>query len=215
LSPASQVSAAPLRVAEWPGGKQWVYSITFDEALSDLHRFAVPILESYGVPGHVEVVVGQLGQVRNLGGSSFDGFKHMDAAELRDLLARGWRVGIHSWSHKRVAAETAAVELGQAKAVLEAALDHPVTIYCAPGSNANMNPGALEGCRRYGYLGAMGITDALNRPDDADPLWLNRTFLHGIVTLMVRRAPADEGWRVCPRPSPAMRQQAPWLHARS
>src|SRR5688572_17538785 len=41
-----------------------------------------------------------------------------------------------------------------------------------------MNDGALEGCRRFGYLGAMGITDALNRPDDADLLWLNRTFLH-------------------------------------
>src|SRR5438132_1415708 len=26
---------------------------------------------------------------------------------------------------------------------------------------------ALEGCRRYGYLGAMSITDALNRPGDA------------------------------------------------
>jgi peptidoglycan/xylan/chitin deacetylase (PgdA/CDA1 family) len=155
-----------------------VYSITFDEALSDLHRFTVPILDRLGVPGHVEVVVGQMGEVRNLGGSSFDGFKHMGAEELRDLLARGWGVGNHSWSHKAVNAETADLELGRAKEVLEAAIGQPVTVYCAPGSNVNMNDGALDGCRRFGYLGAMSITDALNRPDDADLLWLNRTFLH-------------------------------------
>lgn len=167
-----------MEVCPWLGDKRWVYSITFDEALSDLHRFSVPILESYGVPGHVEVVVGQMGEIRNLGGSSFDGFKHMGAAELRDLIARGWGVGNHSWSHKAVNAETVAVELGRAKEVLEAATGRPLIIYCAPGSNVNMNEGALAGCRQYGYIGAMGITDALNRPDDPDLLWMNRTFLH-------------------------------------
>lgn len=162
----------------WPGDKRWVYSITFDEALSDLHRFTVPILEAYGVPGHVEVVVGQMGEIRHVGVSSFNGYKHMGADELRDLLARGWGVGNHSWSHSETSAETADRELGQAKQVLEAAIGQPVTIYCAPGSNVNMNEGALEGCRRFGYLGAMSITDALNRPDDPNLLWLNRTFLH-------------------------------------
>ena len=165
-------------VCAWLGNKRWVYSITFDEALSDLHRFSVPILESYGVPGHVEVVTGHIGEIRRLGSSSYNGFKHMSAEELRDLVARGWGVGNHSWSHSVVNAETAALELGRAKEVLEEACGQPVTIYCAPGSNANMNDGALEGCRRYGYLGAMGITDALNRPGDADLLWMNRTFLH-------------------------------------
>jgi peptidoglycan/xylan/chitin deacetylase (PgdA/CDA1 family) len=167
-----------MEVCHWLGDRRWVYSITFDEALRDLHRFVIPILGEYGVPGHVEVVVGQLGQVRNLGGSSYDGFLHMGPEELRQLVSLGWGVGNHSWSHKAVNAETAALELGQAKTVLEDVIGQPVTVYCAPGSNANMNEGALEGCRRYGYLGAMGITDALNRPDDADLLWLNRTFLH-------------------------------------
>jgi len=165
-------------VCDWPGDKRWVYSITFDEALSDLHRFAIPILQDYGVPGHVEVVVGQLGQVRNLGGSSFDGFRHMGAVELRELVSWGWGVGNHSWSHKAVNAETVALELGEAQRELEDVCGQPVTVYCAPGSNANMNEDALEGCRKYGYRGAMSITDALNRPDGADLLWLNRTFLH-------------------------------------
>ena len=158
------MAEAAVTVCPWLGDRRWVYSITFDEALADLHRFTIPILERYGVPGHVEVVVGQLGQVRDLGGSSFDGFRHMNAAELRELVSRGWGVGNHSWSHKRVDVDTADVELGRAKRVLEDAIGAPVTVYCAPGSNANMNAGALDGCRRYGYLGAMSLTDALNRP---------------------------------------------------
>src|SRR5438094_7350908 len=152
----SGLAAAPA-VCPWLGDRRWVYSITFDEALSDLRRFVIPILAQYGVPGHVEVVVGQLGQVRDLPGSSFHGYQHMGAAELRDLVARGWGVGNHSWSHKTVNAENADLELGRARTVLEEAIGQPVTVYCAPGSNANMNEGALEGCRRYGYLGAMSI----------------------------------------------------------
>src|SRR6185437_3531583 len=175
--PSTEPAGVP-SVCVWPGDRRWVYSITFDEALSDLHRFTIPILEEFGVPGHLEVVVGQMGELRNLPGSSFHGYKHMGAEELREMIARGWGVGNHSWSHQVVNAETADLELGRAKEVLEQAIGQPVTVYCAPGSNANMNEGALAGCRRFGYLGAMGITDALNRPGDEDLLWLNRTFLH-------------------------------------
>ncbi|MCE9591392.1 MAG: polysaccharide deacetylase family protein [Planctomycetes bacterium] len=165
-------------VSPWPGGKRWVYSITFDEALSDLHRFAIPILDEFRVPGHLEVVVGQMGQVRKIGASSYNGFKHMGPDELREMLARGWGVGNHSWSHEATNAQTADLELGRAKEVLEEAIGEPITIYCSSGDNSNMNDGALAACRRFGYLGAMSLTDALNRPEDADLLWINRTFLH-------------------------------------
>ncbi len=211
-----------LSICSWPGDKRWVYSISFDEALSDLHRFAVPILEKHTVPGHMEVVVGQLGEVRHIdGGSSYNGFKHMGAEELHEMLARGWGVGNHSWSHQQVNADTADVELRQAKETLEAAIGEPVTIYCAPGNNGNLNDGALAGCRRYGYLGAMSITDALNHPDDADLLWLNRTFLHdqGYGPFFsefdpfrnIQHASRDRGWIIdychCPLQEPVHRNK--------
>jgi peptidoglycan/xylan/chitin deacetylase (PgdA/CDA1 family) len=167
-----------IQVCPWRGGKRWAYSITFDEALSELHRFTIPILAEYAIPGHLEVVAGHIGKVRQLGQSSYNGFHHMTGEELREMLARGWGVGNHSWSHLEVNAKTADLELGRAKEVIEETICQPISVYCAPGSNVNMNPEALEGCRRFGYLGAMGITDALNRPDDPDPLWLNRSFLH-------------------------------------
>ena len=166
-----------LSICPWKYGKRWVYSVTYDEALADLHRFAIPMHEEYGSPGHVEVVVGQLGEIRNIGNSSFNGYRHMNRAELRDLLARGWGVGNHSWSHEIITPDTVNKEIGHAKQVLEVAISEPIILYCSPGDNTNMADHVLEACRRYGYLGAMSLTDALNLPGD-ELFWINRTPLH-------------------------------------
>ncbi len=166
-----------LSICPWKYGKRWVYSITYDEALADLHRFAVPMHEEYGIPGHVEVVVGQMGEIRNIGNSSFNGYRHMNGTELRDLIARGWGVGNHSWSHEVIAPEMVDREIGRAKEVLEEALGEPIIFYCSPGDNTNMAEHVLEACRRHNYLGAMSLTDALNLPGD-ELFWINRTALH-------------------------------------
>ena len=166
-----------LSICPWKYGKRWVYSITYDEALADLHRFAIPMHEEFGIPGHVEVVVGQMGEIRNIGSSSFNGYRHMNADELRDLLARGWGVGNHSWSHEVITPDTVDKEIGHARQVLEEALGEPIILYCSPGDNTNMADHVLEACRRYGYQGAMSLTDALNLPGD-ELFWINRTPLH-------------------------------------
>lgn len=166
-----------LSICPWKYGKRWVYSITYDEALADLHRFAVPMHEEYGIPGHVEVVVGQMGEIRNIGNSSFNGYRHMNGTELRDLLARGWGVGNHSWSHEVITPNMVDREIGQAKEVLDEALGEPIILYCSPGDNTNMADHILDACRSYDYLGAMSLTDALNLPGD-ELFWINRTALH-------------------------------------
>ena len=213
-----------IAVCHWLGNRRWVYSITFDEALSDLHCHTVPILAEFGVPGHVEVVVGQMGEIRRLMQSSYNGLKHMGADELRELLARGWGVGAHSWSHTYLNLANVDRELGEAKQVLEAAIGEPVTVYCAPGGNLNMTAELLEQCRAYGYLGAMSIYEALNRPDDADLLWLNRVFLHdqGPDTFdcefdpyrKITHAQRDAGWIIdylhCPMETPIHPRKDCW-----
>lgn len=166
-----------LRIADWKYGKQWVYSVSYDEALRDLHRFAIPYHEEFGIPGHVEVVAGHIGKLRQLGQSSYNGYYHMDAAEMRDLLDRGWGIGNHSWSHEFIQPDMVEREIGEAKKVIEDAIDAPIPLYCAPGNNLNMSDHVLDACRKFGYLGAMSITDALNRPVD-ELFWLNRTALH-------------------------------------
>ena len=137
----------------------------------------MPIHEEYGMPGHVEVVVGQLGEIRRIGQSSYNGYRHMNGAELQDLLQRGWGVGNHSWSHEIIEPDMLDRELRQAKEVLEEAIAAPVILYCSPGNNTKMADHVLAACRELGYLGAMSLTDALNRPGD-ELFWLNRTALH-------------------------------------
>ena len=209
-----------LRICNWKHGKRWVYSITYDEALIELHRFAVPIHEEYGVPGHVEAVVGHLGAVRQIGNSSYNGFRHMSGEELRDLIARGWGVGNHSWSHEVIKPDTVDVEIRKAREVLEEAIGGPVVLYCSPGNNVNMADHVLEACRKYGYLGAMSLTDALNRPGD-ELFWLNRTALHDQYYepfyseydpfRNIRHAQEDGGWIIdychCPLERPVHRNK--------
>ncbi|MDA0745182.1 MAG: polysaccharide deacetylase family protein, partial [bacterium] len=141
------------------------------------HQCAVPIHEEYGVPGHLEAVAGHIGKIRKIGNSSYNGFRHMNGEEMQDMIARGWGVGNHSWSHEVIKPDMVDRELREAKEVLEEAIDGPVDFYCSPGNNTNMADHVLEACRKYGYLGAMSLTDALNRPDD-ELFWLNRTALH-------------------------------------
>jgi len=192
-----------LSICKWKYGKEWVYSITYDEALEELHRFAVPHHEDLGMPGHVEAVAGHIGKVRQLGQSSYNGYHHMGPDGLRDLIARGWGVGNHTWSHELVKPDMVDREIGEAKQVLEEACAAAVPLYCAAGSNANMSDHVLEACRKYGYLGAMSITDALNRPGE-ELFWLNRTALHEAMYepfyneydpyRNIRHAQAENGW---------------------
>src|SRR4051794_41775518 len=104
-----------LTIAPWKYGKQWVYSITYDEALSELHRFAVPYHEEFGIPGHAEAVAGHIGKGRQLGQSSYNGYHHMGPEELRDLVARGWGGGNHSWSPGGIRAERVGRGLGEGR----------------------------------------------------------------------------------------------------
>ena len=66
-----------------------------------------------------------------------------------------------------------------------------------------MSDHVLAACRKYGYLGAMSLTDALNRPGE-ELFWLNRTALHDQMYepfyneydpyRNIRHAQADNGW---------------------
>ena len=165
-----------LQICDWKHDKRWVWSITYDEALVDLQRFAIPFHDELGMPGHVEVVCGQIGQIRNIGGSSFDGMRHMGGQQLRELLDRGWGVGVHGWSHLYIKPDMLDQELRVARDALEEATDSEVSLYCAPNSNRNMENHILEHCRELGYLGAMSIRDSINHPDE-ECYWLDRTPL--------------------------------------
>ena len=196
----------------WKHGKRWVHSVTFDEALSELSDYTIPLHEELGFPGHVEVVVGHMGKERQIGSSSYNGYHHMGPAELRELIDMGWGVGNHSWSHGDVAANLD-LELRQAKEVLEQAIGHRVVTYTAPGDNSNMRAPIIQAAQQYGYLCALSVTDDVNLPD-GDLWFINRAAnLHqGWGPLfsafdpyhLLQRARSLSGWVVdychCPTP---------------
>lgn len=164
-----------LSVATWKYNKRWVYSATYDEALAELHKFVIPVHDRLGFPGHVEAVAGHIGNIRQLFTSSFNGMRHMNGSELRELTLRGWGIGNHSWTHG-IVSDDPETELGRAKAEIKKQSGYPVTLYTAPGSNDNMIPAVLDLLPIYGYLGGMSITDDINPADFG--LWINRAPLH-------------------------------------
>ena len=204
-----------LSIATWKYNKEWVYSISYDEALADLARFVIPAHEDLGIPGHVEVVASQIGQVRACGSSSYNGMRHMNADELKALVAMGWGVGNHSWSHGKVM-DDPETELLRSKQAIEAAIGRPVTVYTSCGDNQNLTPDVQAKLREYGYLAGMSITDDINRPDAEDLLWVNRVPIHerywGVFDSAfdpykrIRQAQVEHGWIVdylhCPLEQP-------------
>ena len=166
-----------LRVCNWKHDKRWVYSITYDEALADLHRFAVPYHDELGIPGHLEVVCGQIGEIRKIGTSTFNGYRHMNADELKEMLARGWGVGVHGWTHHFIGRDMVDQELRVSRDVLEEAIGQPVPLYIAPNGNENLSGHVIASLKELGYLAGMSITDGVNAPD-FDPYFMLRTPLH-------------------------------------
>jgi peptidoglycan/xylan/chitin deacetylase (PgdA/CDA1 family) len=160
----------------WPNGKRWVYSITYDEGCAALLDHALPVHREFGIPGHVALLSSQIGVPRNVPGSSYDGMMILSKAEIHMLAAEGWGVSCHSMNHAATTDENAEVEVVQARAVLEQALEMPVTMFCVPGSNESYPP-ALKVAARAGYNSILTIYDDVN-PPDVDLMRLCRVPLH-------------------------------------
>lgn len=157
----------------WKYGKLWAYTVTYDEALEELFDYTVPLHKELGIPGHVEVLVGSMGKIRQLGDSSYDGWHQMGAKSLVRLIDMGWGVGSHSWSHG-VVEKDLELELNKAKQVLENAIGHRIVTYAAPNNNSNMTLTITRKLKETGYLCALSCTDDVNLPNC--DLWsLNRT----------------------------------------
>jgi len=153
-----------LEKKKWKYGKTFAYSITYDEGFDDLLKNTLPIHEEFGIPGHVSMVVSQIGQYRNLPGSSYDkNFRHMDCDQLRFLISKGWSVSSHSMTHGTMS-ENTYMEVVESRLQLEEMLGIPVTAFIVPGNNDN-HPPVVPYARENGYLSVYTVTDGLNNYD--------------------------------------------------
>ena len=157
----STIGQPSVQICRWRHDAPLAYSMTYDEGTVDTLANALPIHERYGFPGHVNVVVGQLGQERRCFQSSLNGFVHMGVGELRHLLARGWGVGNHSWSHFVFPCQPGLDlyrEVVWSKYRLEDMLDTPVRIFTLPNDAYNYDP-VIDLVRQH-YLACVHVEGA-------------------------------------------------------
>jgi hypothetical protein len=140
--------------------------MTYDEGTVDTLANALPIHEEYGIPGHLDVVAGQLGRPRNAFASSLNGYWHMSVDELRFLMDKGWGVGNHSWSHYVYPCHPGLDlyrEIVWSKYRLEDMLDFPVRIFTIPNDVYNYEI-VLPMIKEH-YLACAFIEGGPNRDD--------------------------------------------------
>lgn len=148
----------------WKHDAPFAYSMTYDEGTVDTLANALPIHEQYGIPGHVDVVAGQLGRARNAFASSLNGYWHMGVDELQFLMSKGWGVGNHSWSHYVYPCHPGLDlyrEIVWSKYRLEDMLDCPVRIFTIPNDTYNYDV-VLDMVKQH-YLACAFIEGGPNR----------------------------------------------------
>lgn len=150
-------------------------ALTFDDAYENFYEYALPILQQHGFPATVYAIAGMLGQSADwLIADGHDAPPLMTASRLRELQSANIEIGSHSFSHIRLAEQTADVAFDEAiksKAILEDALGSSINHFCYPYGSHNLQ--TVEAVARAGYLTATTCERAPVTIDD-DPLTLPR-----------------------------------------
>ena len=169
-------------ITRWKYGKRWVYSTTYDEVVTSTVENGLSIHEQFGAPGHITVVVGQMGEPRDVQGSGYDAtYRHISVAECKLAQRYGWTVSNHSMTHNKLPGsmavpENARIEVVDAAHLLEERLGTPVTTFIAPGSDHCL-PYAWPLAVEAGCLSMFGVRDQLNYPD-SDLMQLSRPVVY-------------------------------------
>jgi peptidoglycan/xylan/chitin deacetylase (PgdA/CDA1 family) len=167
-----------MEVCHWLNDAPCAYSMTYDEGFVDVLANAYPIHVKYNIPGHLDVVAGQLGMRRNCFRSSMNGIFHMGVEHLKFLIGEGWSVGNHSYSHFCWPDQPGLNlhrEIVYSKYILEDMLGQPVTFFALPNDMYNYEP-ALPYIKQAGYLGFQAADGGVNY-DDVDLLKIGNFML--------------------------------------
>jgi hypothetical protein len=165
-----------IEICRWKHGYTFAYSITYDEGFVDLIDHALPVHQEYGIPGHLVMVAGQLGEIRDVPSSTYHGvYRHLSAEQLCDLLQEGWSIGDHSMTHGDLNVNTY-VEVVESKKVLKEAIGRSVTLFHLPGGDFTF-ASAARYLEQAGFLGVFFIDDRVNSYDP-DLFALSRTGLY-------------------------------------
>jgi|SRR6476646_1914656 len=192
--------------------------LTFDDAYSDFHSEALPVLARHGFSATVYVTTAYIGSTANpLTGDRKHQRPVLSLEQLRELVAAGIECGGHSHTHPQLddlPPVRLAEEVRRPKEVLEDGLQAPVETFAYPYGYHDQ--AAKEAVAEAGYLAACRVGNLACEPGDdrfalprltirsrTDVRRLGRLVRRGHSTLARARAGSkDELWRFVRRHSP-------------
>lgn len=127
--------------------------VTFDDGYSSVYEFAAPILDEVGGVATIFAITDYVGKK-----NSWDYFPedkqvtHMNWSELKALHEKGWEIGSHGKSHKRLIAmnsKEVEEELITSKREIEDRLGGEVPTFCPPFNAWNAD--LLDQIEQAGY----------------------------------------------------------------
>ena len=126
-----------VRKATLRGDKRWAYSLTLDDGYENQYANGARILRQYGYQGTIAVVGGWIGQNK-------EGRVYLSPAQLQALVAEGWGLANHSYSHRTLAEfpnSTQALNDIQAanQAIMAAVPGYRPLVFTAPFVDASYN----------------------------------------------------------------------------
>ncbi len=134
-------------------------ALTFDDGYLALKDFALPFLDSLGIPASVFVVTGFVGRKNlwdvNVGWRRFE---HMDWPDIEEAAGRGTRFHSHTHTHRdltRLGPGELAEELALSKQTLESRLGQSATYLSYPFGI--YNAAVARGARDAGYEAAFTL----------------------------------------------------------
>lgn len=133
-------------------------AIHFDDTYADVAEVAAPLLEAAGLPAASFVSTGFIDTARPFAHDAIESphtFRNMTTEQVRALPSRGIEVYAHTVNHVdmgRVTRADAAIELGEARAVLERITGGPVRAFSFPfGRPENFREDVARWTREAGY----------------------------------------------------------------
>jgi peptidoglycan/xylan/chitin deacetylase (PgdA/CDA1 family) len=133
--------------------------LTFDDGYECFHRNVVPVLSSIGAKAIVFVITDFVGKTNSWDVRlSIKPFKHMSAAEIREVVRLGFEVGSHSRTHRdltRLGAVSLKSELSDSKNYLEDLTGVEVDAFSFPFGRYNR--AAAEAALNAGYRRLFGL----------------------------------------------------------
>jgi len=149
-------------------------AITFDDAYSDFHQNALPILEDHGFPATMFVPTGLVG--KNAEWDSYDQIKPlMNWDEIQEISGRGIELGSHTVSHRRLAeCDEGALEheLRSSLDALQERCENVIPALAYPGGY--YGPREMSAAKEVGYSCALGGASRWGNGPETDLFQLRR-----------------------------------------